>query len=178
MKPTVNQHETNNGASAESSKNLAQQFFFRTYKGMFHGILRWPKLDSLWKQVIASKADWYIYSLAEAPPEQTVSADYKTIGTRPIRPDAADKVTGRALFSADLRLPGMLYGKMLRDSKHYEKSVELLEKGLTKVKDRKRDLYVHLAHSHMELGQFVITGGVLSVPSQQSSASSTISSVG
>lgn len=39
---------------------------------------------------------------------------YDVIGTRPIRHDGTDKVTGRALFGADIRLPGMLYGAMLR----------------------------------------------------------------
>ena len=39
---------------------------------------------------------------------------FKVIGTRPIRPDGADKVTGRAVYGADMRLPGMLYGKVLR----------------------------------------------------------------
>ncbi len=36
------------------------------------------------------------------------------IGTRPIRPDGADKVTGRARFGADVRLPGLLHGAVLR----------------------------------------------------------------
>ncbi len=44
------------------------------------------------------------------PQEQT----YKVIGTRPVRHDGADKVTGRALYGADIRLPDMLYGKVLR----------------------------------------------------------------
>lgn len=39
---------------------------------------------------------------------------YKVIGTRPIRQDGVDKVTGRAQFGADVRLPGMLYGAVLR----------------------------------------------------------------
>ena len=38
----------------------------------------------------------------------------KYIGTRPIRPDGVDKVTGRANFGADRALPGMLYGKVAR----------------------------------------------------------------
>ena len=38
----------------------------------------------------------------------------KVVGQRPIRPDGADKVTGRAMFGADLRLPGMLTGRVLR----------------------------------------------------------------
>ena len=36
------------------------------------------------------------------------------IGTRPIRPDGVEKVTGRANFGADRSLPGMLYGKVVR----------------------------------------------------------------
>ncbi|MGD8832406.1 MAG: xanthine dehydrogenase family protein molybdopterin-binding subunit [Pseudomonadales bacterium] len=40
--------------------------------------------------------------------------DFKFIGSRPVRPDGVDKVTGRAQFGADLNLPNMLYGKVLR----------------------------------------------------------------
>ncbi|HEX5959188.1 MAG TPA: molybdopterin cofactor-binding domain-containing protein, partial [Hyphomicrobiaceae bacterium] len=36
------------------------------------------------------------------------------IGTRPIRPDGVDKVTGRARFGADFALPGQLVGRVLR----------------------------------------------------------------
>ena len=39
---------------------------------------------------------------------------FKWVGTRPIRPDGVPKVTGRALYGADLKLPGLLYGKILR----------------------------------------------------------------
>ena len=38
----------------------------------------------------------------------------KYIGTRPIRPDGVEKVTGRANFGADRALPGMVYGKVVR----------------------------------------------------------------
>ena len=41
-------------------------------------------------------------------------SQYKWIGTRPDRPDGADKVTGRARFAADFNLPGQLVGKVLR----------------------------------------------------------------
>ena len=39
---------------------------------------------------------------------------YKWVGTRPIRPDGLEKVTGKAQFGADLMLPGMLFGKVVR----------------------------------------------------------------
>src|SRR5882672_4499667 len=42
------------------------------------------------------------------------TAEYKVIGTRPVRPDGADKVTGRAVYGGDMRLTGMLHGKVLR----------------------------------------------------------------
>ncbi len=42
--------------------------------------------------------------------------DYKWVGKRPVRPDGIDKVTGRANFSADFSLPGMLHGLILRSS--------------------------------------------------------------
>ena len=38
----------------------------------------------------------------------------KVVGTRPLRPDGVDKVTGRARFGADYNLPGQLIGKVLR----------------------------------------------------------------
>ena len=44
----------------------------------------------------------------------TAAKEYKVVGTRPIRHDGADKVTGRAVYGADMNLPGMIYGKVLR----------------------------------------------------------------
>jgi CO/xanthine dehydrogenase Mo-binding subunit len=38
----------------------------------------------------------------------------KWIGQRTIRPDGADKVTGRASYGADTQMPGMIWGKVLR----------------------------------------------------------------
>ena len=40
--------------------------------------------------------------------------EYKQIGTTPVRPDGFDKVTGRAQFGADVNLPNMIHGKVLR----------------------------------------------------------------
>ncbi len=39
---------------------------------------------------------------------------FRQVGTRPIRHDGLDKVTGRAQFGADFSAPGMLWGKVLR----------------------------------------------------------------
>ena len=40
--------------------------------------------------------------------------DFKYIGTRPVRPDGVEKVTGRANFGADFDMPGMIHGKVVR----------------------------------------------------------------
>ena len=44
----------------------------------------------------------------------TVKREFKVVGTRPQRPDGIDKVTGRALYGADISAPGMLVGQVLR----------------------------------------------------------------
>ena len=40
------------------------------------------------------------------------------IGSRPIRPDGADKDTGRAFYGADYQAAGLLHGKVFRSSPH------------------------------------------------------------
>ncbi|OSP54411.1 xanthine dehydrogenase family protein molybdopterin-binding subunit [Pseudoruegeria sp. SK021] len=40
--------------------------------------------------------------------------DFKVVGRRVARPDGIDKVTGRALYGADMSAPGMLMGAILR----------------------------------------------------------------
>ncbi len=43
-----------------------------------------------------------------------VARELKIVGTRPLRPDGVDKVTGRAKFGADMHVPNMLIGRVLR----------------------------------------------------------------
>lgn len=52
-----------------------------------------------------------------ATPESNIvlsNQEFNVVGSRPIRHDGAEKVTGRARYSADINLPGMLYAKVLR----------------------------------------------------------------
>src|SRR5262249_61604675 len=49
----------------------------------------------------------------QAAPAGT-SRQFKVVGTRPLRPDGIDKVTGKARFGADMYMPGMLWGLVLR----------------------------------------------------------------
>ena len=42
------------------------------------------------------------------------NTEYKTVGKRPVRHDGYEKVTGKAQYSADIILPGLLHGMVLR----------------------------------------------------------------
>ena len=42
------------------------------------------------------------------------NTDYNVVGTRPIRPDGANKVTGRAKYGGDFQMSGLLHGQVLR----------------------------------------------------------------
>ena len=50
---------------------------------------------------------------------------YQYIGTRPIRHDGVDKVTGRANYGADFTLPGMLHGVILRSPHAHARIVSI-----------------------------------------------------
>jgi CO/xanthine dehydrogenase Mo-binding subunit len=50
----------------------------------------------------------------DRPETARPASGLRWIGTRQPRPDGVDKVTGRARFGADISLPGMLVGKVLR----------------------------------------------------------------
>ena len=54
-----------------------------------------------------------------------IDSSLKVVGTRPIRPDGVDKVTGRAVFAADTRAVGMLWGKVLRSPHAHAKIIKI-----------------------------------------------------
>ena len=60
-------------------------------------------------------------------PNQVLSnKEFKVVGTRPVRPDGADKVTGRAQYGADLQLTGLIYAKTLR-SPHAHANIKSID---------------------------------------------------
>jgi CO/xanthine dehydrogenase Mo-binding subunit len=52
--------------------------------------------------------------MAKSTQKDATGNDHKWVGTRQVRPDGVDKVTGRASFGADMFAPNMLHGKVLR----------------------------------------------------------------
>ncbi|RLT27305.1 MAG: xanthine dehydrogenase family protein molybdopterin-binding subunit [Chloroflexi bacterium] len=55
----------------------------------------------------------------------TINRPYRIIGTRPVRPDGLDKVTGKALYGADLKLPQMLYARLKRSPYAHARIVKI-----------------------------------------------------
>ncbi len=47
-------------------------------------------------------------------PEKSAEHPYRVIGSRPLKPEDLEKVTGRTQFAGDFSLPDMLYGAVLR----------------------------------------------------------------
>ena len=60
------------------------------------------------------------------PQPRSETRKFNVVGTRPLRPDGIDKVTGRAKFGADAIAPGMLVGRVLR-SPHAHASISKID---------------------------------------------------
>ncbi|MDP3173585.1 MAG: xanthine dehydrogenase family protein molybdopterin-binding subunit [Phenylobacterium sp.] len=64
--------------------------------------------------------------MSDAPTKNRPNtAALKVIGTRPVRPDGVDKVTGRAAYGADFRAPGMLTGRVKRSPHAHARIVSI-----------------------------------------------------
>ena len=57
--------------------------------------------------------------------DESASTGFKYVGSRPVRPDGFEKVTGRARFGADLKLAGMLHGHVLRSPHAHARIVSI-----------------------------------------------------
>ena len=51
--------------------------------------------------------------------------DYKVVGTRPIRHDGYDKVTVKAIYGADIKLPGLIWGSVARSPHAHAKIISI-----------------------------------------------------
>ena len=63
--------------------------------------------------------------MGTADTTSTSSRQYKVIGTRPVRHDGVDKVTGRAIYGADVQLSGMLQGWIVRSPHAHARIVSI-----------------------------------------------------
>ena len=87
--------------------------------------------------------------------------DLKVVGTRPIRHDGVDKVTGRAIYGADVLMPDLLHGKVLR-SPHPHARIRSIDTSRAeaipgvKAVITGKDLYRPMQDKEMDLGEEVV----------------------
>src|SRR4030042_5045109 len=63
--------------------------------------------------------------MGDDPNRKKAMEQFHIIGKRVNRPDSIEKVKGQAKFTADLILPGMLTGKILRSTRHHARLLHL-----------------------------------------------------
>jgi hypothetical protein len=49
--------------------------YLEKFRGEFHGVLRWPQLDSLWQVLRNTKSQWYVYAVGESPAVEPLTQD-------------------------------------------------------------------------------------------------------
>ena len=87
--------------------------------------------------------------------------EYKVVGTRPVRHDGVEKVTGAARYGADIHLPGMLHGKVLR-SPHAHAVIKRLDTSAAEAHPRVRAVatgrdLAEVAEGLSEVGEDIFT---------------------
>src|SRR5262249_31361109 len=66
------------------------------------------------KESLAFLCPFFVYFVCFVVICPGATMNFKVIGTRPIRHDGVDKVTGRAVYGADVQMAGLLHGRVLR----------------------------------------------------------------
>jgi isoquinoline 1-oxidoreductase len=88
-----------------------------------------------------------------------LAADFTVMGRSPKRLDAIEKVTGAAKYAADIRLPGMLYARILRPPAHgavlLQADTAAAEK-LPGVRVVRRDDLIAVVHADPEAAAFAL----------------------
>ena len=66
-----------------------------------------------------------IFRKLDTKPALKKPADFNYMGKPFLRRDSYEKVTGRARYAGDIKLPGMLYARLLRPPSHFSKLVSV-----------------------------------------------------
>ncbi len=97
--------------------------------------------------------------LKEKPPLKGVS-DFKIINKPLTRLDAEAKATGKAKYAGDIRLPGMLYAKIVRPPAHGSKLLSVDLSGANQIKGaqvvRDGDL-IAVLHEHPDVAELALS---------------------
>jgi nicotinate dehydrogenase subunit B len=106
-----------------------------------------------------TKGQKIIQTISEKPvlkkPEQ-----FNVIGNSYLRMDALEKVTGKALYSADIQLPEMLYAKIVRPPAHGSKLISVdtsAAETIQGVKVLREDDFIVVLHSSPEIADQAVS---------------------
>jgi len=106
-----------------------------------------------------TKGQKIIQTIGEKP-RLKKPGEFKIIGNSHLRLDAVQKVTGKALYSADIQLPGMLYAKILRPPAHGSKLVSVdttAAEAILGTKVLREDDFIVVLHSSPEIADRAIS---------------------
>src|ERR1039457_6585499 len=87
-------------------------------------------------------------------------SEFKIMGKPYIRRDGTEKVTGKAKYSADIQLPGMLYAKILRPPAHGAKMLNVDLSEVKKIKDVqvvKEDDLIAVLHKYPDVAEAALS---------------------
>ena len=102
-----------------------------------------------------TKGQKIIQTISEKP-QLKKTGDFKIIGHSHLRIDAVQKVTGKAQYTADIRLPGMLYAKIVRPPAHGSKLISVdtsAAEAIQGVQIKREDDFIVVLHAHPEIAE-------------------------
>lgn len=106
-----------------------------------------------------TKGQKIIQTISEKPVLKK-PGDFKVIGNSHLRIDAVQKVTGKALYTADIQLPGMLYAKIVRPPAHGSKLISVdtsAAEAIQGVQVKREDDFIVILHSSAEIAQKAVS---------------------
>jgi isoquinoline 1-oxidoreductase len=102
-----------------------------------------------------TKGQKIVQSISEKPVLKK-PGEFKIIGNSHLRSDSLQKVTGKAQYSADIHLPGMLYAKIVRPPAHNSKLISVdtsVAEAMQGVQVKREDDFIVVLHVHPEIAE-------------------------
>ncbi len=93
-------------------------------------------------------------------PQIKKPGEFKIIGNPLLRSDSLQKVTGKALYAADVHLPGMLYAKIVRPPAHGSKLISVDTSGaeaIQGVQVKREDDFIVVLHQNPEMAENAVS---------------------
>ncbi|GAB1451228.1 hypothetical protein MASR2M47_12840 [Draconibacterium sp.] len=102
-----------------------------------------------------TKGQKIIQSISEKPVLKK-PGDFKIIGNSHLRTDSLQKVTGKALYSADIHLPGLLHARIVRPPAHGSKLISVdtsAAEAIPGVQIKREDDFIVVLHTSHEIAE-------------------------